>query len=131
MRPAATHRLANSRLPGQYERIAGAACRRRASVCRSTATVIAATSVIFSAAYLLWALQRIIYNPLTKPENEGMKDLNWREVGLMVPLLAAILWLGVYPKPLLDKTEPAARRLVHLVETNAARPPVTASNTSR
>ena len=95
------------------------------------ATVIAATSVIFSAAYMLWALQRIIYNPLTKPENEGMKDLNWREVGLMVPLLAAILWLGVYPKPLLDKTEPAARRLVHYVETNAARPPATASNTSR
>jgi NADH-quinone oxidoreductase subunit M len=60
-----------------------------------------------------------------------MKDLNWREVGLMVPLLAAILWLGVYPKPLLDKTEPAARRLVHYVEMRAAQSPVSASNMSR
>ena len=89
------------------------------------------SGVIFSAAYLIWALQRVIYNPLTKPENEGMKDLNWREVGMMVPLLAAILWLGVYPKPLLDKTESASRRLVHYVETTAARTPITASNTSR
>ncbi|MBX9927652.1 MAG: NADH-quinone oxidoreductase subunit M [Gemmatimonadaceae bacterium] len=81
-----------------------------------TATVIAATSVIFAAAYLLWALQRIIYNPLTKPENEALTDLNWREIGLLVPLLAAIVWMGVYPKPVLAKTEAAATRLVQGVE---------------
>ena len=95
------------------------------------ATLIAATAVIFAAAYLLWALQRIIYNKLDKPSNEAIKDLNWREIGLLVPLLAAILWLGVYPKPLLDKTEPAARRLVEYVESQAAKAPVTASNTTR
>ena len=95
------------------------------------ATIIAATSVVFAAAYMLWALQRIIYNPMTKPENEGLKDLNWREIGLMVPLLIAILWLGVYPKPLLDKTEPAARRLVESVQTAAARTPARATNGAR
>ncbi len=81
--------------------------------------VIAATSVIFAAAYLLWAVQRIIYNPLVKPENQALKgmDLNWREIGLLVPLVAAIIWIGVYPKPLLNKTEAAAARLVRIVET--------------
>ena len=81
-------------------------------------TIIAATSVIFAAAYLLWAVQRIIYNPLVKPENEALKgnDLNWREIGLLTPLLIAILWLGVYPKPVLNKTEAAAERLVRGVE---------------
>ncbi|MCE9601408.1 MAG: NADH-quinone oxidoreductase subunit M [Gemmatimonadetes bacterium] len=81
-------------------------------------TIIAATSVIFAAAYLLWAVQRIIYNPLVKPENEALKgnDLNWREIGLLTPLLIAILWLGVYPRPVLQKTEAAAERLVRGVE---------------
>jgi len=87
------------------------------------ATVIAATSVILSAAYLLWALQRIIYNPLVKPENKDIKDLNWREIGLLVPLIVAIVWLGVYPKPLLDKTEPAARHLVEYVQSAALSAP--------
>ena len=87
--------------------------------------------MIFSAAYLLWALQRIIYNPLTKPENKDIKDLNWREIGLLMPLVAAIIWLGVYPKPLLDKTEAAARHLVEYVETTAASAPVSAPNTAR
>ncbi|MGA1309240.1 MAG: complex I subunit 4 family protein [Gemmatimonadaceae bacterium] len=80
--------------------------------------VIAATSVIFAAAYLLWAVQRVIYNPLTKPENLALKgfDLNWREIGLITPLLIGILWLGVYPKPVLQKTEAAAARLVRAVD---------------
>jgi NADH-quinone oxidoreductase subunit M len=80
-------------------------------------SVIAATSVIFAAAYLLWAVQRIIYNPLVTPENKALegKDLNWREIGLLVPLIVAILWIGVYPKPVLAKTEAAAERLVREV----------------
>ena len=82
--------------------------------------VIAATAVIFAAAYLLWALQRIIYNPLTKPENAALLDLNWREIGLLVPLIFAIVWLGVYPKPVLEKTQSAAARLVRQVETHGA-----------
>ena len=84
--------------------------------------IIAATAVIFAAAYLLWALQRIIYNPLTKPENKGLTDLNRREIALLVPLIAAIIWLGVYPKPVLEMTQPAANRLVHRVETGVDSP---------
>ena len=42
-----------------------------------------------------------LFNPLDKPENEHFPDLNWRELGLLVPLVAAIIWLGVYPKPVL------------------------------
>ena len=78
--------------------------------------VIAATAVIFAAAYLLWALQRIIYNPLTKPENEHLHDLNWREIGLLIPLIAAIVWMGVYPSPVLEKTSAAANRFVTHVQ---------------
>jgi NADH-quinone oxidoreductase subunit M len=57
--------------------------------------------VIISAAYLLWAIQRILFNPLDKAENEHIPDLNRRELAMMLPLVAAIVWLGVYPAPVL------------------------------
>jgi NADH-quinone oxidoreductase subunit M len=82
-------------------------------------TTIATTGVILAAAYLLWAIQRIIFNPLDKKENERMPDLNWREVSLMAPLVAVIIWLGVYPAPVLRRMETAAQALVTHVEKNS------------
>ena len=74
--------------------------------------LIATTAVIIAAAYLLWAIQRILFNALDKPENEHVPDLNRRELAVMLPLVACIVWLGVYPKPVLDRMEGAATRLV-------------------
>ncbi|HET9275468.1 MAG TPA: NADH-quinone oxidoreductase subunit M, partial [Gemmatimonadales bacterium] len=71
------------------------------------ATGIAATGVIFAAAYLLWALQRIFLNRLDNPENRGLKDLVPRELLVMAPLLAGMLWMGLYPAPILRRIEPA------------------------
>ena len=82
---------------------------------------IAATGVIFAAAYLLWAIQRVIFNPLDKPENAHIPDLNRRELLIMVPLVITIIWLGVYPKPVLERMEPSARHFVERVQQGAAR----------
>ncbi|HMJ17551.1 MAG TPA: NADH-quinone oxidoreductase subunit M [Gemmatimonadaceae bacterium] len=79
-------------------------------------TIIATTGVIFAAAYLLWALQRILFNPLDKPENSHLPDLNKRELALLVPLIAAIIWLGVYPAPVLRRTQASAQLLVDRVQ---------------
>ncbi len=79
------------------------------------ATAVAATGVVFAAAYLLWALQRIIYNKLDNPENEDLRDLSRREYLVLVPLLACILWIGLYPKPFLDRIEPTAEALITTV----------------
>jgi NADH-quinone oxidoreductase subunit M len=84
-------------------------------------TTISALGVILAAAYLLWALQRIIYNPLDKPDNEHLTDLNWREIGLLVPVIAAIMWLGLYPKPVLTRMEAATTAFVRTVEAGASR----------
>jgi NADH-quinone oxidoreductase subunit M len=78
------------------------------------ATGIATTGVIFAAAYLLWALQRIIYNPLAKPENAQLRDLTPRELVVLLPLIAGIVWLGLYPRPVLDRTEPATRTFLEV-----------------
>ena len=83
-------------------------------------TVIATTAVIIAAAYLLWAIQRILFNSLDKPENAHLTDLNRREMILMAPLVAGIIWLGVYPAPVLRRMEVSAERFVRLVETKSA-----------
>jgi NADH-quinone oxidoreductase subunit M len=82
-------------------------------------TIIATTGVIFAAVYLLWALQRILFNPLDKSENEHLPDLNKRELALLVPLIAAIIWLGVYPAPVLRRMEGSAQLLVKRVEAGS------------
>jgi NADH-quinone oxidoreductase subunit M len=79
-------------------------------------TMLAATGVIFAAAYLLWAIQRILFNPLDKPANARLTDLNGRELLLLAPLVAAIVWLGVYPQPVLDRMESSATQFVRMVE---------------
>jgi NADH-quinone oxidoreductase subunit M len=80
------------------------------------AAAAAATGVVFAAAYLLWALQRIIYNKLDKPENESLPDLSRREYLVLVPLLACIFWIGLYPKPFLDRIEASAHALITTVQ---------------
>jgi NADH-quinone oxidoreductase subunit M len=86
------------------------------------ATLIATSVVIFAAAYLLWAVQRVFFNPLAHPENEAVRDLNHRELAVLVPMVAAMIWMGLYPAPLLRRTEAAARRYVELVSPHIAAP---------
>ncbi len=80
---------------------------------------IAATVVVFSAAYLLWAIQRILFNSLDKKVNFHIPDLNRREVALLIPLLAGIVWLGIYPKPVLSRMQASAEHFVESVQTRA------------
>jgi NADH-quinone oxidoreductase subunit M len=83
-------------------------------------TFIATVVVILAAVYLLWAIQRILFNPLDKVENEHMPDLNRRELLVMAPLVALIIWLGVYPAPVLRRMEVSSEKFVRTVETRAA-----------
>src|SRR2546428_234421 len=84
------------------------------------AAILATAGVVVAAMYLLPALQRVIFNPLAKRVNEKLPDLSLREIAVLVPLLACILWIGVYPKPILQRMEPSARQLIQSVRLNAA-----------
>jgi NADH-quinone oxidoreductase subunit M len=68
-------------------------------------TMLAATGVIWAAVYMLWMLQRVVFGPVTNPENAGLRDLNKREVGLLIPLLILMVLMGVYPRVFLDRSK--------------------------
>jgi NADH-quinone oxidoreductase subunit M len=90
------------------------------------ATGLATTGVIFAAAYLLWALQRIIFNPLDKEENKSLVDLSPRELAVLLPLLLGIIWMGLYPKPVLDRMASSTQQYVDLLQPSLQRAPAPA-----
>jgi NADH-quinone oxidoreductase subunit M len=76
-----------------------------------TFAIVATTGVVLAAVYSLWAFQRAFTGKPTGG-NATMRDVTIREVVVVVPLLALSLFLGVYPKPALDRIEPSVRRAV-------------------
>jgi NADH-quinone oxidoreductase subunit M len=79
-------------------------------------TIIAAFGVVLAAIYLLWAYERVFTGPITKPENEKLKDLSLREIVIIVPIAVLIVFLGVYPKPALDRIEPAVESILERID---------------
>ena len=87
--------------------------------------VVAATGVILAALYLLWAFQRAFHG-MPDEANANVPDLSWKEGLVMLPLMAIILFTGIYPKPLLSRMEPSVNHLIRHVEvhTHYRQPPV-------
>ena len=68
--------------------------------------VFASSALVLSAIYILWTYQRMMTGPVT-PGNDQLRDLVPRELVVVAPLIALLLVLGVYPKPVLDVIDPA------------------------
>ena len=81
--------------------------------------VVAAAGVILAAVYLLWAYQRVFHGPASGA-NAETPDLRWREGLVMAPFIAAIVFMGVYPKPVIERIEPAVDAIIAHVEDNVA-----------
>ena len=96
---------------GEFLTLVGAFLSNRA------AAVLGAGGVILGAVYLLWAYQRMWQGAREAPGAQaarGAGDLDGREWVVVLPLLAAIIALGVFPKPLLQRIEPATQRVVRI-----------------
>ncbi|HYC58484.1 MAG TPA: NADH-quinone oxidoreductase subunit M [Thermoanaerobaculia bacterium] len=78
--------------------------------------VIAAIGIVLGAAYLLWLYQRVFWGPLDNPENAKVSDVNRRELGMMLALVALMIWIGIYPKPLFDIMEKPVDYVVEKVD---------------
>jgi NADH-quinone oxidoreductase subunit M len=85
--------------------------------------VLATAGIILAAVYVLWMYQRTMNGP-TRDEVKSMPDLRPRELWAVGPLIALIIALGVYPKPLLDIINPAVRQTLTQVHASDPRPAV-------
>ena len=78
--------------------------------------VFAATGVVFAAVYMLWMFQRVVFGVSRSPENDSIVDLNKREIGLLLPIILFIFWIGVYPSTFLSKSEQTIQRIAEKLE---------------
>lgn len=82
--------------------------------------IVAGTGVVLAAIYLLWAYQRVMHGE-PKPEHASHRDVSALELAVLVPVTAAILAIGIYPKPFLSRIEPSAERSARIIDVE--RPP--------
>ncbi len=78
--------------------------------------VVAATGVIFAAYYMLPMVQRIFFNELDDEENVAVEDLSRREITILAPMIALMIWIGAYPTPFLERMEPSVQAILERVE---------------
>ncbi|MEU8897396.1 NADH-quinone oxidoreductase subunit M [Nocardia sp. NPDC048505] len=89
------------------------------------AAVIASVALVLAALYVLWMYQRMMTGPVTEG-NERIHDLVPRELAVVVPLIAALIFLGVYPKPVLDFIDPAVNQTLTTIGRQDPEPTVPA-----
>jgi len=69
--------------------------------------LVGATGIVWGAVYMLWMFQRFMFGPLDKEENKKLKDLDAREIGILVPIILAMFWIGIYSNSFLRKMDVA------------------------
>jgi NADH-quinone oxidoreductase subunit M len=85
-------------------------------------TILAGTSIIVGAVYMLALYKKSFFGPVTNKENEKLKDLNGKELVSLLPLVAIVIWLGVYPKPVLAPIDNSVKALLSFMEEKAQTP---------
>jgi NADH-quinone oxidoreductase subunit M len=77
---------------------------------------IAATGVVLGAVYMLWMVRRVFFGPITSDANRNLPDVSLRELAVILPLLAGMVYLGVRPAPLPDRMRPAVERHIEIIQ---------------
>ncbi len=78
--------------------------------------IVAVTGIIWAAWYMLGMIRRVLFGPVTHPENAGLSDLTWTERVVLIPILVLVVWIGVYPNPFLRRMEASVERVIVQVE---------------
>ncbi|MBI3329589.1 MAG: NADH-quinone oxidoreductase subunit M [Nitrospinae bacterium] len=83
--------------------------------------VVAALGVILAAIYMLWMYQRAMFGDVVHAANKTLTDLSPRELIVLVPIILAIVWIGMYPRPFFMRMEAATKAVVERVVSSRSR----------
>jgi len=89
--------------------------------------VVATFGIVLAAVYVLWMVQRTIHGPVREGV-ESFRDLGAREAWVIAPVMAVIVALGIYPKPLLDVINPSVKTTIAPVRSHDPAPTVPVSS---
>ena len=84
-----------------------------------TLTLLAGVAIIVGAIYMLAAYKKMFFGEITKDENRELKDVNKRELLALIPLSIITIWLGIYPKPVLEPINNSVESIVQLMHDKA------------
>ncbi len=73
---------------------------------------LATTGVVLGAAYMLWLYRRVVFGEIANDEVRALKEMNGREIAFFIPVIALVVWIGLYPKPYLNAMEASVAQLV-------------------
>jgi NADH-quinone oxidoreductase subunit M len=104
--------LANVGLPGTSGFVGEFLTLLGAFEVNTWVALYATTGIILSAGYALWLYCRIIFGTITNPALKAIKDLSWREVAVMVPLILIAIFFGFHPNPILDVSAVSVEALI-------------------
>jgi len=85
------------------------------------AAAFAVSGIVLGALYLLWTYERVMFGPITHAVNQTIRDLTGREIAVMVPLMALMLFMGLYPAPLISRMQPSVERMLSPVRIEQVR----------
>ncbi len=91
------------------------------SIGNTVYAIVSALGVIMAAVYILYMFQKMFLGPQgeiveeVKKHGHALRDLNWREIITIVPILIFIFWIGLYPKPFFALMSPAVEHLVAML----------------
>jgi NADH-quinone oxidoreductase subunit M len=82
-------------------------------------TIIAGSTIIVGSVYMLALFKKSFFGPVRHEKNLSLKDLDGRELTALLPLVAIVVWLGVYPKPILEPIDNSVKALLVQMENHA------------
>jgi NADH-quinone oxidoreductase subunit M len=87
---------------------------------RRELSVVALIAMVIAASYLLWVQRRIFLGPVEEPANRGLIDLDRIERFILLSMTIPIVFVGIYPNPILRRVEPAVLEILNQMETRSA-----------
>jgi len=105
---------------GEFLALVGAFEAGQTSRASTWVAFLATTGIVLSAAYMLYLYRRVVFEKITREDVRAMLDLHWREVLVFAPMIAVVLWMGIYPNSFLKPMQASLERVIDRVPAAAS-----------